>query len=53
MRAYVRRWITEWDLHRLYGVRDQSLIQEEARKDAYDEDPDSMSASEERQEPTE
>jgi hypothetical protein len=28
MRSYVRRWITQWDLSRLYGQRDRAMIEE-------------------------
>ncbi len=29
MRSYVRRWISEWDLDRLYGEQDHNIIEEE------------------------
>jgi hypothetical protein len=48
MRSHVRRWITEWDLRRLYGERPHELIEEEPPKPEYSEDPDSMSECEER-----
>ena len=53
MRSHVRRWITNWDLRRLYGEGLHELIEEQPLKPEYDEDPDSMSESEERVEPTE
>ncbi len=40
MRSYVRRWITEWDLDRLYGERKHDLIEEESGSSNYSEDSD-------------
>jgi hypothetical protein len=37
MRSYVRRWITEWDLKRLYPLIDVSTVEEELRT-TYTED---------------
>ena len=40
MRSYVRRWITEWDLDRLYGERQHDMIEEESQSSNYSEDAD-------------
>jgi hypothetical protein len=55
MRSYVRRWITQWDLCRLYGDEggQGGLIVEQPREPDYNEDPDAMSVSPERVEPAE
>jgi hypothetical protein len=53
MRSYVRRWIAEWDLRRLYGDVTESLIEEQPVPQDYQEDPESMREVEERLEPGE
>lgn len=54
IRSHVRRWITGWDLRRLYGDEGQAgWIEEQPAQLSYDEDPDSMSESDERAEPIE
>lgn len=50
MRSYVRRWISEWDLHRLYGDRPQELIEEPPRPPDYSEDPHFESMNQDHQE---
>ncbi len=47
MRSYVRRWISEWDLDRLYGKREHTVIEEPIQVD-YSEDPDLVCESEAR-----
>lgn len=50
MRSHVRRWITNWDLQRLYGAGEHTLIEEEPIQQDYREDPDAMLPAEERAE---
>lgn len=40
MRSYVRRWINEWDLDRLYGELKHDMIEEESESTNYAEDSD-------------
>lgn len=50
MRSHVRRWITNWDLRRLYGNVPDELIEEQALQQSYSEDPESMLEVDERAE---
>ncbi|MCX7621936.1 MAG: ATP-binding protein [Acidimicrobiales bacterium] len=47
MRSYVRRWISDWDLERLYPGRLREAEEEVLRTD-YSEDPELLRESEER-----
>ena len=40
MRSYVRRWLSDWDLDRLYGQRKHDVIEEQPRPLDYTEDSD-------------
>ena len=40
MRSYVRRWISEWDLDRLYGERPHDVVEEATPGTDYTEDAD-------------
>jgi hypothetical protein len=50
MRSYVRRWITSWDLSRLYGDVQHPGIEEQQMPQQYHEDPEAMEEVEERAE---
>jgi hypothetical protein len=51
MRQYVRRWINEWDLKRLYPDHEVHMVVEELKMD-YSEDRDlEVSAGDEAEEP--
>lgn len=46
MRSYVRRWVNEWDLRRLYPAVELSTEEEQEIRPTYEEDDSLEEASE-------